>query len=117
MKELEFRTWGLIHDACLPRKCRGAGEIKMCSPRLRVKSTTSSCPRGLALIARDRGLCCRQPRDRHPVWRARNIIHPRAIAELDGTGLAAVLAADPDLEIRACRASVLHGPFDQHADA
>ena len=46
----------------------------------------------------DRGLRRRKARDRHAIGRARDIIEPDVVTERDGGGIAAVLAADTDLE-------------------
>src|SRR5450755_1506151 len=49
----------------------------------------------------ERGLRRGQPRDRHAVGRARNVIQSDLMAEHNGGGIAAMLAANPDLEARA----------------
>src|SRR4051812_8511890 len=43
------------------------------------------------------GLRRRKPRDRQPVWRARHVVEPDLVAELDGCRIAAVLATDAQL--------------------
>src|SRR5579863_3795418 len=68
-------------------------------------------------ILRDRRLGRRQKRDRHPVRRAGNVIHPHAVAELHRAGIPAVLAADADFKIRPRLPALLHGPLDEQAHA
>jgi hypothetical protein len=46
----------------------------------------------------DRRLGGGEPRDRHPVGRAGDVVEPGHVEELDRVGIAAVLAADPELE-------------------
>ena len=48
----------------------------------------------------DGGLRRGEPRDRHAERRAAHVVQPGAVAELDRLGVAAVLAADADLEVR-----------------
>src|SRR5438477_13076943 len=59
----------------------------------------------------------RQPRDRHPEWTAAHVVEADLVAELDGIGLAAVLAADADFEIRLGLAAALDPELHEAADA
>src|SRR5215475_10557491 len=45
-------------------------------------------------------LRCREPRQRDAIGRAADVVEPDQVAELDRTGLAAVLAADAELQVR-----------------
>ena len=53
------------------------------------------------------GLRRRQPRDRHAERRAGDVVEAGAVAEVDRGRVAAVLAADADLEVRAASAAAL----------
>src|SRR6266571_4401204 len=64
---------------------------------------------------RERRLGRRQARDRDPVGRAADVVHPRLMAEGHGAGLASVLAADADLEPGPGRPTTLHRPEHQLA--
>src|SRR4051794_3823782 len=64
-----------------------------------------------------RRLRCGQPRDRHAVGRARNVIEPDLVAERHRSGIAAVLAANADLEIRPRLAAAGDADLDEFADA
>ena len=55
-------------------------------------------PRNLP-VELDYGLCCRQTSHWDPEGGAADVVHADLVAELDGVRLAAVLAADADLEI------------------
>src|SRR5579884_2604417 len=59
-------------------------------------------------MAANRRLRRSQTRYRHAIRRARNVIHPYAIAEFHGTRLPAMFAADADLEIRTSFAAELY---------
>ena len=48
---------------------------------------------------------------------AGDVVEAQAVAEGDALGVAAVLAADADLQVRAHLAPGLHGQFDQLAHA
>src|SRR5581483_8414917 len=81
---------------------------------------TTSADRSLSLARdsrADRGLRRRKPRDRHAIGRARDIIEPDVVAERDGGGIAAVLAADADFQTRPRLAAALHADLDELADA
>src|SRR5450759_5448104 len=71
---------------------------------------------GVDLLARgavpDRGLSRRQPRDRDPERAARHIVQAQLVAEVDRLRVATVLAADPDLHLRAGLAAL--GDGDGH---
>src|SRR2546426_9267794 len=62
------------------------------------------------------GLGRRQPRDWDAVGGAAHVIHTGPVAEPDGNRVTAVLAADADLETRACGASPFDGPEHQLPD-
>jgi len=57
-----------------------------------------------------------QARDRHAEGRAADVVHAGEVAELDRVRLAAVLAADADLEVGLGRAPLLDTGLDQDAD-
>src|SRR6202020_3346439 len=63
------------------------------------------------------GLRRRQPRDRHAVGRALDIIEANLVAERDRSRIAAMLAANADLEIGAGLAPARDPDPDQLADA
>src|SRR6185369_10880914 len=82
---------------------------------------TPSAERALALVARGRLLAqrrmrCGQAGDRDSEGRAGDVVEAHVVAELDAVRVAAVLAADPDLEARARGAAPLDGPLHQAAD-
>src|SRR5262249_51388645 len=58
-----------------------------------------------------------EARDRHPERRARYIIQPDLVAERDRGGVAAMLAADAELEVLPHLASALGGDAHQLAHA
>src|SRR5882757_9597314 len=58
-----------------------------------------------------------QPRDRHAIGRARDVIEPDLVTERDGSRIAAVLAANPDLEIGTRLAAARNADLDEFADA
>ena len=58
-----------------------------------------------------------QPGDRHAERRAGDVVEPDLVEEVDGVGVAAVLAADAELEAGPARAALLGGDPDQLADA
>src|SRR5688572_2566710 len=58
-----------------------------------------------------------QPRDRHPERGAADVVEPDLVTELDRARLAAVLAADADLEVRPGLPSLGDGHLHQPADA
>ena len=62
-------------------------------------------------------LCCCQTRDRNAERRAGNVVQADIVAELDGRKVAAVLAADTKLDVRADALAVLNGQLDQSAYA
>src|SRR4051794_31286337 len=69
--------------------------------------------RGLA----ERGLRRGEPRDRHAVGRAGDVIQPDLMAERHRGRIAAVFAADADLEVCPRLAAALDADLDQFADA
>src|SRR5689334_8176140 len=64
-----------------------------------------------------RGLRRRQPRDRHAVWAARDVVQAHLVAKHHAAWLAAMLAADADLQVRAGRAATLGAELHELADA
>src|SRR6266849_358901 len=62
------------------------------------------------------GLGCCQARDRDPERAARNVVEPDAVAEVDRIRVAAVLAADPHLQLRPRLAALAHGQLHEPAD-
>src|SRR5262249_45889732 len=67
-------------------------------------------------VLAERRLCRREPGDRNPERRAGNVIKTNLMAERNRGRVAAVLAADADLEIIACRAAALDADPHQLAD-
>ena len=65
----------------------------------------------------ERGLRRGEPRDRHAIGRARDVVEPDLVAERNRSGIAAVLAADADLEIGPRLAATRDTDLDQFADA
>src|SRR5580658_4766908 len=65
----------------------------------------------------ERRLCGGETRDRHAERRARNVVEPDLVAERDRGRIAAVLAADAELEALAHLAAALARDRDQFADA
>src|SRR5882672_11648145 len=65
----------------------------------------------------ERGLRRSQPRDRHAVGRARHIIQPDLVAERHRSRIAAMLAANADLEAGAGLASAHDADLHEFADA
>src|SRR5262249_22272296 len=75
-------------------------------------------PRGARReVLAQRGLRRRQPRDRQPIWRAGYVVEAEAMAEAHRTRIAAVFAADADLQTFALGAAALDGDAHQLADA
>src|SRR3954447_11381637 len=75
--------------------------------------------RALAFARRDlaeRGLRGGEPRDRHAERRARHVVEPDLVAEGDRGRVAAVLAADADLELGAGLAPAFDADAHQFAD-
>src|ERR1700687_1406815 len=68
---------------------------------------------GLAECSLRRG----QPRDRHAVGRARDVIQSDLVAERNGGGIAAMLAANTYLEAGAGLAAARNADLHQFADA
>src|SRR5215210_7480043 len=66
---------------------------------------------------RQRGLCRSEARERHAVGRAADVVEPEPVAERDRLRLAAVLAADAELEVLLDAAPALDGDAHQVADA
>src|SRR5882757_9260654 len=65
----------------------------------------------------ERGLRGGETRDRHPIGRARDVVEADLVAERDGGGIAAMLAADAHLQIGPRLASARDADLDELADA
>src|SRR5579883_219369 len=65
----------------------------------------------------ERGLRGREPSDRHAEWRAGHIVEPSRVAECDRSRIAAMLAADADLELVAHGTPALDTDANELADA
>src|SRR2546423_13412928 len=63
----------------------------------------------------ERRLRRREPGNRDAERRARHVVHPHMVTELDRGGLTAVLAADPHLQVVAAAPAQPHGELDQLA--
>src|SRR5712692_5359115 len=73
--------------------------------------------RSLGLLRRfllDHRLGRGQPGNWHAEGRGADVVHSHLVAEFHAGGVATVLAADPDLELRPCRPAAVDGPFDEH---
>ena len=64
----------------------------------------------------NRCLCCCQSCNRYAERRAGDIVQTYLVAELDGSGIAAVLTADTKVDVRANLAALLCCHSDQLAD-
>src|SRR3954466_9863714 len=62
-------------------------------------------------------MCRRQAGDGHAVRRAAHVVETHLVEEMDGRGDAAVLAADPELDVGSGLAALLHGHSDEAASA
>src|SRR5688572_33050278 len=71
----------------------------------------------LRLLLGQHALGRREARDRDTVGRAADIVQAGAVAELNRLGVAAVLAADADLEVAAGGAAALRADLHQLAHA
>src|SRR5689334_10110515 len=89
-------------------RARGAAPAPRRPLRARLRS---GAPR------QDRRLCRREPRDRDAEGRAGDVVEADLVAEGDGPRVAAVLAADADLEPGPCRPPALDADADELADA
>src|SRR5438270_6435315 len=66
----------------------------------RVGAAGAAARRRRLLAVAGRRLSGRHAGDRHPVRRAAHVVEPRELEERNRLGVAAVLAADPELEVR-----------------
>src|SRR2546426_616381 len=57
-----------------------------------------------------------RPGERNAIGRARDVVEADLVEELYGSGVAAVLTADPELQVGPRRASVVHGVAHEPAD-
>src|ERR1041385_5218576 len=80
---------------------------------MRASVSCGRCPR----IAGQLGLRRGEARDRHAIGRARYIVEPDFAAELNRGRVAALLAADTELDVGAGLAAALGGDLDHLADA
>src|SRR5262245_14189803 len=74
-------------------------------------------PPSAVALRGDRGLRRREASDRGAERGGANVVETNLVAEGDRLGIAAVLAADADLEIRASLATALDGNPHHRADA
>src|SRR6185503_19058992 len=72
---------------------------------------------GSALAVGERGVGGSEPRDRNAERRAADVVQPEAVAEIDAARIAAVLAADADLQVGARGAAEVDGDLHEVADA
>src|SRR5690349_20835114 len=99
-----------------PKRWRFARRVSA-SNTASVEARSLRSPHGFGLVARNRRLRRRQPRNRNAVRGTRNVVHAHAIAELDRSGIAAMLAANPDFQVGSRLASQLDAHLDQLAHA
>ena len=57
-----------------------------------------------------------EPSDRHPERRARHVVQPDAVEEVNGVRVTAMLAAHAEVQVRAGRPSLAYGDLDEPAD-
>src|SRR5215813_9026976 len=60
-------------------------------------------------------LSCSQSRNRHAKWRCAHVIHSNLVTEFDAIRIAAVLAANANLQLAAGVAASFNAPSHQHA--
>src|SRR5439155_12657106 len=65
----------------------------------------------------ERRLRCGQAGNWHAEWAARDVVQPDLVAELNRIRVAALLAADAELDLRPCLAAAFDGELHQPADA
>src|SRR5689334_10582436 len=88
--------------------------------RPRQSSTIDHRPSAMTLVTHpggERRLGGGQPGHRHAVGRGADVVQPDLVEEVHRSGVAAVLAADPELEVLARLAAALDADLDQIADA
>src|SRR5258708_6136826 len=73
--------------------------------------------RRIRALVRERRLGRGEPGDRHPIGRAGDIVEADLVAEADGGGIAAVLAADAELQVLARAAAALGADAHELAHA
>ena len=71
----------------------------------------------LTLLFQNRSVSGRQTGDRHTERRAGNVVQANLVAEHDGGRIAAVLAADAELDVRAGLLAELSSHLNELADA
>src|SRR4051794_24850745 len=69
------------------------------------------------VLPEERHLRGREARDGDAEGRAGDVVEAHLAEEADRRGIAAVLAADPELDLRALRAAAERGHLDERADA
>ena len=91
-----------------PRRCQAALAAEPSRPESRASSPepTGSVPD----LHRQRRLRRREPRDRHAVRRAAHVVEADLVEEVDRRRVAAVLAADAELEVGPRLAALLDAP-------
>src|SRR4051812_22142910 len=89
---------------CHPRTVTGSKRQKKAPGTFRALHEAAYDERALRLAGNrlaERGLRRGEARDRHAIGRARDVVEPDLVAERHRGRIAAVLAADPDLEVLA----------------
>src|SRR5579884_3452668 len=116
--------WGVSDQAPMvePEGARNQarnGKSAAGSPQRKQGCNGRPCSRGglSTFSLPQRRLRRRQAGDRHAERRAAHVVQPDPVAELHRVRLAAVLAADADLQVRTRRPTLLHADLHQPADA
>src|SRR5579875_3031263 len=94
---------------------RGRGGHRA-SPPSPVGSARTSAGSVLGAAVLHHRLGSRQAGYRHPVWAAGDVVQPQLVTELDRLRVTAVLATDPDLQIRACCPALLNADGHEPTD-
>ena len=97
-------------------RCAQTPEAGMARPRV-VLGDDRDAQRRRSSELGERGLGGRDPGDRHPVRRAADVVEPDRGEEADAVGVAAVLAADAELQIGVGAAAALRRDAHERADA
>src|SRR5688500_6147813 len=74
-------------------------------------------PELVSHLHRQRGLSGSQPRDRYAIRRHGHVIQPDLLEEVNRRGIAAMLAADAELDVGTRGTPLLDGDADERADA
>src|SRR5689334_17653584 len=84
-----------------PRRCETrSSAVRTPAPGARTRRNRPEPGPQQQLLLRNCGLRGRHPGDRHAVRRAAHVVEPRHVEERDRVRVAAVLAADAELEVR-----------------